>query len=336
MTTEQAAATPTQSTGGKKGGKQNFDPEEYRMSVGDHLEELRARLILSLIGFVLAAVVCFIFGEEVISIFCRPLIESQMKAHLSPQVYYTEAQEAFMVYIQISLISAATLASPWMLYQLWQFVAAGLYPEERKYITRYLPLSIVLLVVGMLFLYYYVLPVSIEFFFHFGSGIPLHMPKAHVDPSMIPATQPVFEVPRYDGNPPNPQQFQMWLDLGQRRLKMFLDGQVRVIPFGPENLAAPMITLSKYINMVVGMLLAFGISFQLPLVVLALVKVGIVEIPMLKAMRRYVYFAMSIVAAIIIPDVVTGMIALMVPLILLYELGIFLAWWGERRKPKEE
>ena len=81
--------------------------------------------------------------------------------------------------------------------------------------------------------------------------------------------------------------------------------------------------------MVVGLLLAFGISFQLPLVVMALVRVGILDIDFLKRMRRYVYFIMAVIAALIIPDVVTGMVALMVPLILLYELGLWLA----ARKP---
>ena len=69
-----------------------------------------------------------------------------------------------MVFIDISLISAAALASPWILYQLWQFVAAGLYPHERKYVTRYLPLSIALLISGMLFVYFLVLPWTLEFF----------------------------------------------------------------------------------------------------------------------------------------------------------------------------
>ena len=97
-----------------------------------------------------------------------------------------------------------------------------------------------------------------------------------------------------------------------------------------------MITMSKYIDMVIGLLLAFGLCFQLPLVVLALNRIGILDIATLKAARRIVYFLMSIVAAVIIPEVITGMLALMIPLILLYELGIFLAWWSERQHAKNE
>jgi Sec-independent protein secretion pathway component TatC len=315
----------------------DFDPEQYRMSVGDHLEELRSRLVKGLLGFLLAAAGCFIVGKDVIMpFFLRPLFVALAKNNLPPNVVYTEAAEPFMVYIQISLIVAATVASPWLLYQLWSFVAAGLYPTERKYVTKYLPLSIILLISGMAFLYTYVLPISVEFFFHFGSDIPVTLPAATVEPSRLsPATQPAFVLPRYDRDPEHPVEGQMWLDLAHKRLKIYVDGEAHVVNYSPGNGASPMITLSKYIDMVVGMLLAFGISFQMPLVVLALNKIGILEIATLKSLRRYVYFAMSIIAACIIPDVVTGMIALMIPLILLYELGIFLAIWSERHKPKE-
>ncbi|HZZ42599.1 MAG TPA: twin-arginine translocase subunit TatC [Tepidisphaeraceae bacterium] len=321
----------------KKGGS-HFNPEEYRMSVGDHLEELRSRLFKGIIGFVLAAAICFILGTNVIMpFFLKPLLNAQIKNNLPPGVYYHEAAEAFMAYLEVSLISAATLASPWLLYQLWQFIAAGLYPAERKYVTKYLPLSIILLLGGMVFLYVYVLPVSVEFFLKFGSDIPLTVTPAYVAPGRIPATtQPALILPHYNGDPPAPlAEGQIWLDLAQNRVKLFLHDETRVINLSPPNAASPMITMSEYIDMVVGMLLAFGISFQLPLVVLALNKIGILEISTLKSLRRYVYFGMSIISACIIPDVVTGMVALMVPLILLYELGIFLAWWSQRKQPKE-
>lgn len=321
----------------KTKGAGDFNPEDYRMSVGEHLEELRSRLIKGLLGFFVAVVFCFIFAKgHIIPFFLHPLSVALVKNNIPPQAYYSEAAEPFMVYIEISLIVAAAIASPWLIYQLWQFVGAGLYPAERKYVTKYLPLSILLLISGMAFLYTYVLPISVEFFFHFGDEIPFNPPHAYVEPSRLsPTTQHALVIPRYDRDPENAVEGQLWLDLAEKRLKVFVDGEAHIINYAPPNGISPMITLSKYIDMVVGMLLAFGISFQLPLVVLALHKIGIVDIATLKNLRRYVYFAMSIVAACIIPDVVTGMIALMVPLILLYELGIFLAWWSERKAPKE-
>jgi len=317
----------------------HIDPDDFRMTIGEHLEELRVRLILGLVGFGLTAIVCLLCGKQLVGIFCRPLVIVMREVHLNPQLVTTEAQEGFIVWIQISLICAAAIASPWIVYQLWKFVASGLYPNERKTVTKYLPLSITLLISGMLFLYFYVLPISVKFFFIFNNEIPLDLPKVYVDPGSIPLQQPMVIVPQMAGDPEHPAPFQMWFDRSENRLKMFLpnpdhDHEIQVIPFGPATLLTPMITLSKYIDMVVGMLLAFGISFQMPLVVLALVKIGIVEIPTLRKMRRYVYFIIAIIAGCIIPDAALGMIALMIPLILLYEMGIFLAWYSERQAAK--
>lgn len=302
------------------------------MSLGDHLEELRRRLLLGIGGFVIAFVICCLNGNYVISAFCRPLLIAMRDANVNPQIYYNQVSDGFMVYMEISVISALALSSWWILLQLWKFVAAGLYPRERKYVTKYLPLSITLLISGMLFLYFFVLPVSMEFFLKFSSEIPLEMPAVAVVPGEIPTTQPSVKFPIYAGNPANPRERDVWIDATQHRLKMFLDGQVCVIPFGPENLTAPIITLPEYIDMVVQLLLAFGISFQMPLAVMAVVRMGIVEISALRKLRRIVYFGMAIIAAMIIPDVVTGMVALMVPLILLYEFGL---WLAARTPPPE-
>ena len=314
--------------------KQDYDPDHYRMTVGEHLEELRSRLIFGLIGFVVAFAICCALGKHVIWFFCRPLEMALIHNDINPQVYFTDVAGPFVTYMEISMICAAVLAGPWLLYQLWQFVAAGLYAKERKLVTKYLPLSIALLIAGEIVLYMLVLPISIEFFIVFGSSLPLHLPDSNVDyATTAPATQPTM--PIYNGNPPPPlHEGQMWIDKDSRRLKVFFNGDPHIINFGPTNLAAPLITLPEYIDMVVGLLVAFGLSFQTPLVVMALVRVGILDLDWLKSMRRYVYFIMAVIAAFIIPDVVTGMVALTVPLVLLYELGIFLA--GRKPKPDDE
>lgn len=309
-----------------------FNPDAYRMTIGEHLEELRARLVLSLVGFVIAAAVCLSFGQHIVEFFCRPLIDGLMAKNLNPQLFYSEVSDGFMVYMKISLICAAAMAGPWMLYQIWQFIAAGLYPAERKYVTKYIPLSITLLLGGMAFVYYIVLPWTISFFIAFGDSIPL----PHSSDNRIATTMPIGGIPTapmLDGDPPNPLPGQFWVNTVQGRFKFFFaKDDVRVIPFGPSNLLAPHITLPDYINMVVTTLLTFGLCFQLPLVVLALVRVGIVEVETFKKSRRYVYFAIALLAAAMTPgDMVTAMLALMAPLILLFELGIFLANWNARK-----
>ena len=211
---------------------------------------------------------------------------------------------------------------------MWQFVAAGLYPHERKYVTKYLPLSVGLFAAGVAFLYLYVLPLMLEFFIGFQIGMPMSLGETIGFPKSNGATQPiVFPVLEFD--PTNPAPGSVWINATTGMLKICISaGNYRVLPFGSEGVTTPIITLGTYFHMVIGMLLSFGLAFQLPLVVLALVRVGIVEIEAMRNARRVVYFALTIVSAVIVPDVVTGMIALLVPLILLYELGILLASWG--------
>lgn len=329
--TAASSSTSGSAAKGKKAAKKDLHPEDYRMTLGDHLEELRARMFLGLGGYLIAMIVCFVFGEQVVRFFIRPLVYALEQNDLTPQVYTTEAAEKFMVYVKISMISAAAIASPWMLYQLWQFVAAGLYPKERKYVTRYMPLSVVLLLAGMAFLYTFVLPITLKFFIAFDIGPPITMtPPATVD--MTGSTTPAVVVPMLHGDPPNPVNGQIWMDLVQRRFKVMFDGHIRIIQFGSDQLVSPLITLSTYIDMVLSMLIGFGLAFQMPLAVLLLVRIGIVDVHTLRTFRKYAYFVISIVAAVIVPDVVGGMIALMIPLILLYEMGI----WMAARVPKDD
>ncbi len=320
-----------------------FDPDEYRMTIGEHLEELRRRLSYALIGFVVALAVCLFYGQKVMTIFCAPLVDTLVEQQINPQLIVDEVGEGFMVYIKISLISAAAIASPWMLYQLWQFVAAGLYPHERKYVTKYLPLSIGLLLGGMFFVYLLVLPWTLQFFIEWNGGIDIPglttVPPARVqtqNPGRTgggpPATAPlVMTVPEMRGDPAGPVERQIWFDSDRGALKFFYGGEVRIISFNSSNLLAQEYKLSHYIDLVVVMLITFGLSFQLPLVVLALERIGIVEIESLRSGRQYVYFGIVVAAAVITPgDALTTTVALIIPLIGLYELGIVLASFGKK------
>jgi sec-independent protein translocase protein TatC len=326
MTTAASHKTGNGSKPAVKKPQHHFHPDEFRMTIGEHLEELRTRLILSLIGFVVAAVVCFIFGDRVVWYFCKPLVNAMAANGFSPQVYMTEVAESFMVFIKISMITAAVFASPWMIYQFWLFVAAGLYPHERKYITKYWPLSVFLLVIGMLFLYFVVLPLMLKFFVGFSIG-----PGLKFRSDIVATTQARMTVnmPILAGDPAHPVPGMMWFDDSMHRLKFCIgtvqNPEIRVIPYGSEEMVTPQIALATYIDMVIGMLLSFGLAFQTPLVVLALVRIGICEVDQLKKIRRYVYFSTAIIAGFIVPDVVGGMVALMIPLMLLFELGLWLA-----------
>ncbi len=291
-------------------------------------------MVLSLIGFVVALCFCFWYAPDVVVYFCQPLKTALVNHGINPQLIVDEVAEGFMVVIQISLVTAAAFASPWMLYQLWQFVAAGLYPNERKYVTKFLPLSVVLLMGGMLFVYFFILPWTLDFDIGFSSGIKLDFDE---EPAVVTTTGPAaarehVTLPEYDGVPPNPVENELWIDRSEKRLKLWFDGKDRVISFTSNQLLAPEYKLSKYIDLVIAMLLAFGLCFQLPLVVLSLERIGIIEVAQLRESRRYVYFGMTILAAIITPggDLIS-MIGLTGPLILLYELGVWLCVIGRRK-----
>jgi sec-independent protein translocase protein TatC len=328
------SSAPTATVGNAPKPKPRDNPEEHRMTIGEHLEELRKRLFLGVGGFMLAFIVFMVpsIGEHVVYYACRPLFIALARNGLPPQVHSSDPAEPFMTYIKAAMLSAAVVAGPWILYQLWLFVAAGLYPAERKYVTKYLPLSVVLFVTGVTFLYFYVLPLMLEFFlgFQIGGMLPLGNIIGVVPSNGV--TAPIV-IPILPNDPASPTPGMLWMDSTTGMVKICLaKGVVRILAFGSGNAVTPLITLATYFDMVIGLLLAFGLAFQLPLVVLALVRIGIVEIEQLKKLRRIVYFILTIVSAVIVPDVVTGMVALMVPLVLLYEFGILLASWGAKEE----
>lgn len=313
--------------------KQDFDPDDFRMTIGEHLEELRKRLIYGLVGLAVALIGCMAYCEKMLAILCWPLFRGLQKHDINSQLVTNGLTEGFMTYLQVSIICGLIIAGPWIVYQLWLFVAAGLYPKERKTITKYIPLSIALLLAGVLFVYFLVLPLTVDFFLTFTSGIP--MPSR--GEAVIVETRVPVAFPTLQGDPSNPPEGGMWFNALQNRLKIRIHGQTRLITFGPENLLNPQITLDEYISFVLTFMLVFAVAFQLPLVLLALVRIGIVDIDFLRKQRKIVYFVMAIVAAVIAPgDVVTSMLALLIPLLFLYEFGIWLAQWGDKQRRAEQ
>ena len=316
----------------------DLDPDDFRMSVGDHLEELRSRLIKAIIGAFIAFFGCLLIAKQyLLPLIAGPLIEAHYANELNPQIYFTGVTDPFFVYLRLSMIGAFVLAGPWVIWQIWGFVASGLYRHERKAITRYLPFSFLLFFGGIAFVWYFILPITLSFFLGWAMTIPLpatyeSTATVEVEPGSIP------QIPQLAGDPVDPPPMGIWFDTTMYRLKVFLPhdnpgegeplGEVRVIPFGSANLTAPIITLPDYVNLVLVLLIVFGLSFQLPLLIMAIVRVGLVEATVLRQQRRIVYFVMVFIACAITPgDIITATLGLIGPLILLYEVGI---WLGER------
>src|SRR5687768_12913262 len=264
------------------------------MSVGDHLEELRGRLIKALAGVFIAFFGGLAIAKQfLLPYIAGPLIAALKAADVTPQMFFTNVTDPFFVYLRISMIAAFVAAGPWVLWQAWQFIAAGLYKHERRAVTRYLPLSLALFFGGIGFAWWVVLPWALSFFLGWSMAIP--MPDE--PPTQIVADAPVMNVPVIAGDPAAVNVGDVWFNSLSQQLKIQLPGneelpggQTRVMAFNPTNLAAPIITLPQYVSLVLMMLIVFGLSFQIPIVVMALIRTGIVEPAVLRQHRKYVYF----------------------------------------------
>jgi len=153
---------------GKTKKKKKQDPLDSTMSLGDHLEELRMRLIRALVGLVVGTVICLFVCSKIIAFIEEPYIgimgEDARLQTLAPA-------DGIISYIKIALISGLILSSPWVFYQIWMFVAAGLYPNEKRYVHLAAPFSAALFVIGALFFILVVAPLTLGFLVKFNQRI---------------------------------------------------------------------------------------------------------------------------------------------------------------------
>lgn len=326
---------------GKTKKKKVYDPLETTMSLGDHLEELRVRLLLAISGLLIAAIASLAFGgyiinfiekpylkayatsnvkqkdqdktrEAILGIFAgireklahdpnmvkvEPAIEEYISRYSSeiavalvsdpnndiigsltgnqsvaPRLQTLAPADGITGYIKIGLMSGLIIASPWIFYQLWMFVAAGLYPHERKYIQTAVPFSTVLFVAGALFFLFYVAPLTLRFLIIFNQ-------KA----------------------------------LGVNSNFTFPD----------------------YISFITMLMLVFGVAFQTPIAIFFLTKTGLVTIQSLTKSRKFVILGIFVLAAIVTPPDVISQVTLAIPLYALFEMGILLSWLDKRRNKKQ-
>lgn len=141
------------------------------MSLGDHLEELRSRLILALAGLLLASIIGFVAGKWFLQLIFVPYEVAIEKAGLEIQLLASKPAEKFMAYMKASLVLALLISSPWLFYQIWAFVAAGLYKHEKRFVKVVAPASSALFVIGVIFFILVVGPLMFKFFILFEPGL---------------------------------------------------------------------------------------------------------------------------------------------------------------------
>ena len=314
------------------------------MPFGEHLEELRARVIISLIAPFLIAIPCLIFGNHILQLFLRPVQWALASEHLPFRLQTLSPIEAFMSYLKISIVAAIVFSAPVIMYQLWRFVAPGLRENEQKFARLLVPFSAILIIVGITFLYTVALPLSLRMLVRFGKNLDMGPALVHIEKK--PTDSPEIntntnsestsdqtqkppsalnQIPTLDHQPWNLKPGEMYFDTNLNQLRiMLVDGTILGSDFMADVGLNQQFQLKSYINLVLGLILAFSIAFQMPLVILLLGWVHIVNVAWLGKNQKYAILAIFIIGAVLTPPDVVSQIALAVPLYFLYELGILL------------
>ncbi|MBU1229016.1 MAG: twin-arginine translocase subunit TatC [Proteobacteria bacterium] len=234
------------------------------MTLIGHLQDLRKGLTRSMVAILVGFLVCYAFAGQMLKILMQPMLVALKQSHF----IYTLPTEAFFAEMWIAFVAGLFLASPYIFYQIWSFVAPGLYSSERRWILPIAFCSALFFTFGAMFGYFVVFPFGFEFFASYASDILFFTPK-----------------------------------------------------------------LDEYLGFVLKLLFAFGIVFELPLFMFFLARLGIVSHVGLRAKRKYAILGSFILAAALTPPDAISQTMMAVPLCVLYEVGIWGAYFFGKKKP---
>ena len=241
-----------------------------------HLAELRKRLINSFIFLLIFFVGCYFFAEYIYGFLVEPFAKAVKNDGTDRRLIFTALQETFLTYLKVAFFTAFFVTCPFILMQIWKFIAPGLYKHEKTAILPYLVLTPILFFLGGMLVYYLIMPLAIKFFLSFEStGMSTNLP-------------------------------------------IQLEAKV-----------------NEYLSLVMKLIFAFGISFQLPVVLSLLARVGVVDSDFLKKRRKYVIVIIFAAAALLTPPDPITQIGLAIPLLILYELSIFSVKFIENKRLKD-
>jgi sec-independent protein translocase protein TatC len=295
---------------------------DANMPLGDHLEELRKRLTVALYGLIPLVVISLIVGRKILGFIMQPALDALVATGYSRLMTANGPLEGFGSYIKVSLLVTLLVGSPWILFQLWRFVAPGLYAHERRFVYFLLPLSAILTVLGVAFLYFFIMPMLLRFFLDFGSTLG----ATPVPSAPVPEGVHLSHIAVLPADPPDPAVGDEWINTGEmlrRTCVAIRDGKPVIYSsqlFGQLGLI-PMYRVSEYVQLLLSLSLAFAAAFQTPVVVLLLGWAGIIDRKFLSKYRKHAILVCAIAAALLTPGDPASMILMLIPLYLLYELG---------------
>ena len=319
------------------------------MSFGDHLEELRIRVIYALLGVGLTTVVALAFAKHILVFLFQPLLVVQHNAGLRPELQALSPPAAFGAYLKIGFLSGLIVAMPWVLWQCWQFVASGLHLRERRFVRLFAPATVVLFTLGVVFLYYVALPMVLMFFVTFNRAFNLpELSPTGIERLLLPKQEPVQPVTLEGGqpklpvlaeDPSHPQDGEVWINSTVRALMFKTSRGLMYVPLELWESRSPVhsqFAIDFYVSFVLVLALAFGLAFELPVAVFFLALTGIVTTAMMARARRYVLLIVVVLAAVMTPPDVVSQMLLAIPMYVLFELGLLAARIPERQAARRE
>ncbi|WP_171099470.1 twin-arginine translocase subunit TatC [Ruegeria sp. HKCCD7255] len=266
----------------------------------EHLAELRTRLIRAVIAFVIGIVLAFAVAEPILQFLLRP-IEATLRelGDPSPTLQYTSPQEYLFTLFRISMVFGFALAFPVISYQLWRFVAPGLYRSEKGAFLPFLIASPFMFLLGAAFAQFVVTPLAMQFFLGFADVSSIFANLLSPDAGEIP--EEIVVVPET------------------------ADG-VRVTFFGKVN---------ESLDITLKFIIAFGLCFQLPVLLTLMGKAGLVSAEGLGSVRKYAMIGILVLAALVTPPDVITQVILFTVVYGLYEISIFLVARVEKKREEK-
>ena len=273
------------------------DIEDSSAPLLEHLAELRTRLIYSVLAFIVGVVISYTVADQIFNFLTHPICTALAERHQDCSLTMIKLQEGFMVAIRISALGGFVLAFPVISYQLWRFVAPGLYKNERNAFLPFMIASPVMFIAGAAFAYYVILPMAFNFFLGFQQGVP----------------QPM------SGN-----EVQQGADAAK--------GAAHVLESAGITFHG---SIAEYLALTTKFIVAFGLCFQLPVLLTLMGKAGLVTAEGLGSVRKYAVVAILILAAVITPPDVVSQLILFIVIYGLYEVSIFLVRRVQKKREEE-